>query len=384
MNRAVALTILTSLVLSTATAASGASRSRLTTSVRIGVEAPLSGSQSGVGRGILDGALLAAQQLNAGGGINGEHVTIVPIDDRATPSVGAVAAKAALASGLQGIVGPYNSGVGLVTLPKYIRAGLLPIRFTSANATQGLGYTLQPMTSQIAPVATRAITTWAKVTSVALIYDNTQSYTEAANTAMQADLAAAHVTVTSDVAISPGASDYQAAVASAEASYPQLIYIITYYPEAGLIARAIHQGGAAPKCLADFGAYDNHYITAAGVAAARACPVVGVPAPGDFGGSAKLVAQYRATFHQVPGAWSPYAFDSLMTLARAATKAHSFIRGPLMKALDATSWTGWTGPVAFQKGSGNRLPPSVTVDYVNAAGVFHVDASWVAAVGAVL
>ena len=70
------------------------------------------------------------------------------------------AAEAAIEDGLDGIVGPYNSGVGIETLPLYIEAGLVPIRLTSDASTNGLGFTLQPMTYQIAPVASEALTDW--------------------------------------------------------------------------------------------------------------------------------------------------------------------------------------------------------------------------------
>src|SRR4051794_1453686 len=49
--------------------------------VRIGLEGPLSGDQKNIGIGMLDGAKLAAAQLNARGGLLGKRVEIVPIDD---------------------------------------------------------------------------------------------------------------------------------------------------------------------------------------------------------------------------------------------------------------------------------------------------------------
>ena len=97
-----------------APAAEGASDG---TGVRIGLEAPLSGDQKILGQGMLEGAELAASELNAAGGINGKQVTIVPIDDAADPKTGVTAAKKAIAGGLDGVVGPYNSGVGAETLP---------------------------------------------------------------------------------------------------------------------------------------------------------------------------------------------------------------------------------------------------------------------------
>jgi branched-chain amino acid transport system substrate-binding protein len=350
--------------------------------VRIGLEGPLTGSQSAVGRGMLHGAQLAASELNAKGGIDGKRVTIVPIDDAASPSKGVAAAKAAIAHGLTAVVGPYNSGVGIKTLPLYLKAGLVPLRLTSATSTEGLGFTLQPMTNQIAPVATKAITTWLGATSVGIIYDPTQAYTSDANTAMRSDLKAAGVSITSDLAISPGKSSYASAVSEVEATNPQVVYVITYYPEGGLIAQAMYQAKGSAKCLADYGAYDTGFITAAGVAAAESCPIVGVPAPNDFPNSTAEVAAYAAKFKAAPGTWAPYAYDSVKILADAATKAGNFHALALTTTLDEESkWQGWTGSVSFEAKSGNRIPAPVVVDATDASGTFHIESSWATATG---
>ncbi|MFM7061479.1 MAG: branched-chain amino acid ABC transporter substrate-binding protein, partial [Actinomycetes bacterium] len=261
--------------------------------IRIGLEGPLTGDQKDTGIGMLRGARLAAQEINAKGGIDGKQVVIVPIDDQADPEVAEAAAKKAIRAGLDAVVGPYNSGAGLVTLPLYIEAGLVPLRLTSSDQTSGLGFTLQPMTSQIAPVATKAITNDFKAKKVAIIFDTTQDYTTAANTAMQTQLRAAGVTITIDEGIEPGASSYASTVTKVAATGPDLVYVITYYPEGGLIAKAMYDAQATPKCFADYGAYDPGFIDAAGEAAAKACPVVGVPAPDDFPDSADLIAAYR-------------------------------------------------------------------------------------------
>lgn len=350
--------------------------------IRIGLEGPLSGSQADTGTGMLRGAQLAAQEINGKGGINGRKVEIVAIDDKADPETGVSAAQSAVKSGLDAVVGPYNSGVGLKTLPIYLAAGLTPLRLTSADSTAGLGFTLQPMTSQIAPVATDAIVKWAKAKSVALIVDDTQSYTKDAAAAMSKSLPAAGVTVTATVSIVPGESNYDAAITKALASSPQLVYIVAYYPEAGLIAKGMAATRTTVKCMADYGAYDNSYPTVAGATAAAACPVVGVPAPGDFPDSAGHVAAYTAKFSSAPGAWSPYTFDSVMLLADAIGRAGGTGANQLASALSVTKgWHGWTGTVSFEMPSGNRIPAPVTVDVSDANGVLHVDQTWATAVG---
>ena len=85
--------------------------------VRIGMEGPLSGDQKVTGVGMLNGAQLAADKLNAKGGLLGKQIEIVSIDDAADPTTGVTAANAAVKTGLDGVVGPYNSGAGIKTLP---------------------------------------------------------------------------------------------------------------------------------------------------------------------------------------------------------------------------------------------------------------------------
>ncbi len=350
---------------------------------RVGLEAPLSGEQSVLGKGMLKGAQLAATQLNEGDGILGRQVEVVPIDDAADPATGVKAAKAAIAAGLDGIVGPYNSGVGIETLPLYIDAGLVPIRLTSDNSTNGLGFTLQPMTDQIAPVASQALTGWLGARSVAIAYDPTQNYTVSVSRALKSSLEKAGVTVTAYEKVQPGKKSYTDVVQKLAAGKPDVIYAAVYFPEGGLIAKEMDQGGVESQCVADYASYDTGFVETAGVAAARACPVVGVPAPEDFAGAAARVAAYRERFGQAPGTWSPYTYDSLNLLAHGIEQSGGTAPEDLSEALGAVSgWKGWTGSVSIDPDNGNRRPATVVIVDTDAKGQLHVDRSWAKAVGA--
>jgi branched-chain amino acid transport system substrate-binding protein len=352
-------------------------------SFRLGLEAPLSGEQSVLGQGMLKGAELAVAQLNGHGGIEGKEVEIVPIDDAADPETGVEAAEEAIEDGLDGIVGPYNSGVGIETLPLYIDAGLVPVRLTSDNSTNGLGYTLQPMTYQIAPVASEALTDWLGAKKVAIAYDPTELYTRVVSETLKGLLEKAGVEVTAFEKIKPGEDDYSAVVEKLETGKPDVIYTGVYYPEGGLIAKAMHDGNAAAKCVADYGSYDTGFVETAGVPAARACPVVGVPAPEDFNGSSSYVGEYRKRFDEDPGTWSPYTYDSVGFLADGIAKAGGTEAAKLEDALDAVKgWKGWTGSVSIDPKNGNRQPATVVIVDTDAKGKLHVDEAWAKAVGA--
>ena len=71
---------------------------------RVGLQAPLSGSQSALGQGMLQGAQLAAADVNAAGGVLGRQIEIIAIDDAGDPETGVSAANAVIEQGLDGVV----------------------------------------------------------------------------------------------------------------------------------------------------------------------------------------------------------------------------------------------------------------------------------------
>jgi branched-chain amino acid transport system substrate-binding protein len=88
----------------------------------VGLQAPLRGDQRSNGLDIYRGALLAAEQLNAAGGVLGRQVGIVRSNDGADPGKALQAARRVRRSGADFVIGPYNSSVGLESLP-FLRSG---------------------------------------------------------------------------------------------------------------------------------------------------------------------------------------------------------------------------------------------------------------------
>ncbi|CAB4906769.1 MAG: ABC transporter substrate-binding protein [Actinobacteria bacterium] len=381
LSRVVASTVLVGL---SAVALVGCSSGGSSDPIRIGVEAPLSGDQSVTGVGMLNGAQIAADELNAAGGVNGRTITIVPIDDAADPDTGVAAATAAIADGLDGVVGPYNSGVGIKTLPLYQAAGVLPIRLTSNSKTNSMGFTLQPMDYQIAPVAATGLKTWLGAKSVAIIYDDSAEYTKSIAETLKAQLEKDGVTVPAFTAINPGEADYTAAVTAASQSGADVIYGATYFPEGALLAQEIHALQVPQPCVLDYGSYDPGYITNAGsVEVAMACTLVGVPSPTDFPKGSQFVLDYTKKFGEAPGTWSPYTYDSLNLLAAAMASTKGTDSAALTAYLNkVVDWQGATGSVTIDPANGNREPATVVFLSVTQAGEFHVNHDWATAVGA--
>jgi branched-chain amino acid transport system substrate-binding protein len=84
--------------------------------IAIGVYGPLTGNAAAGGRSQLQGAQLAAEEINAAGGVLGKKLVLVEGDDEAKPEKGAQVVKDMLAKGVVALVGPVNTGVANATL----------------------------------------------------------------------------------------------------------------------------------------------------------------------------------------------------------------------------------------------------------------------------
>ena len=363
-------TLTTTLVLGgVVTPASATHRSPIT----IALEAPLSGAQAANGQDMLRGAQLAAKQINARGGVLGRTIRITAVDDEADPAEAAAAVKQAIKAKAVAVVGPYNSGVGVKNLPTYITNKIFPMRMTSAVTTEGYGATTQPMESQIAPVEINAIVA-SGATSVAMLIDPSD-YTATIAAQTKAGLIAQGISVT-EISIQEDQTSYLPQINQALASGPAMLYSSTYYPEGSTIAKELATIDITASCFMGLANVDPAFVQRAGLAAAQNCTFSGVPAAPQLPTAKKYTAAYIKEFRKTPGVWGAFTYDSVQVLAAAMRKSGSSNYGPLKKAVFATkNFTGATGNITIQRGTGNRVTVPVEILRVNDRGVFVISRS---------
>ncbi|MBE72751.1 MAG: ABC transporter substrate-binding protein [Thalassospira sp.] len=102
--------------------------------IKIGFIAGLSGPGSDAGTDALDALKLAAQQVNTDGGINGRMVEIIPRDDLKTPEVAQNHVRELKRLGVDAIVGPIISSIGMAMLPVINELGVVTISPTVSAA----------------------------------------------------------------------------------------------------------------------------------------------------------------------------------------------------------------------------------------------------------
>jgi len=338
--------------------------------IKIALEAPLSGSQGANGQDMLRGARLAARQINASGGVLGRKIQIIAIDDEANPNKAGSAVKKAIKEQVVAVVGPYNSAVGVKNLPTYVKNKIFPMRMTSAVTTQGYGATTQPMESQIAPVEINYIVATG-VTSVAMLVDPSD-YTATIAEQTKAGLIAQGIAVT-EISIEEGQASYTQQITQALATGPGMIYSSTYYPEGSTIAKDLATINTTATCFMGLANVDPAFVQQAGISAAQNCIFSGVAAAPQLPTAKKYTQAYVKEFNKRPGVWGTFTYDSVKVLAAAMEKSGSVRYAPLRKAVFATKdFTGATGTIAFQRGTGNRVTVPVEILTVNDRGVFVI------------
>lgn len=336
----------------------------------IGLEAPLSGDQRANGDDMWRGARLAAEQINREGGILGRRVTLLRADDQADPALALSVARSLRSQGVDVVIGPYNSGVGVINLPWYVRNKILPVHLTSTNQTNGLGVTIQPKNDQIAPVDIAYIAARG-VKRVAMLVDPSD-FTSSLADQVEKGLKAAGVAV-KRFRIAPGRSSYETRIAKALAGDPELVYVSSYYPEGSKIARSLVASGTSAETFMGLGNVDSAFVAEAGLKVARRLTYSGTPEAAQLPDAQDYVQAYRERFGRKPNVWGAFTYDSLQLLAATMEEVGSTgFRAVLAGLRETRGYAGQTGRISIDKITGNRVQVPVFPLKVNNKGVFVI------------
>jgi branched-chain amino acid transport system substrate-binding protein len=370
--------ILSALALLVSAALAGGAGS--TAPLLVAVEGPQTGDQAANGLDQLRGVRLAVQQLNADGGLwDGRKVAIFAADDKGDAANAKAVARQVIAQGGRFVIGPYNSSVGISNLALYRRSHVLPLWMTSRDETAGLGATVQPMNSQIAPVEERYVKL-VGARHVAMLVDDTPNgaFTKGMADRLRAVLErdGASVTWTSvhETTDPSSTSEYYAGqVAHALASNPDLVYVSTYFPEGIEISKALATSGITPRCLMGLANVDNGFVAKTSLAEAQRCVFSGVPAATEMPSARAYVRQYRATFRKTPGVWGSFTYDSARILFAAIDRAKSYGFGAVERQLRTTrAYRGATGAITIDTKTGYRASVPVSILRVDSRKKFVI------------
>jgi branched-chain amino acid transport system substrate-binding protein len=339
--------------------------------VVIAVEAPMSGQGREDGLDQLRGVELAARQANAEGGILGREILVIRADDQGMPDLALPTFRRVARARADAVIGPYNSSVGVINLPWYLRARIVPVQMASTDATSGMGVNVQPKTRQISPVEVAYVRRAWRPNRVAILAGSSTFLAGEAD-GMQRSLEKTGVAVTR-LPVAAGVTDCAPLVAEVLAQSPDGIYISTKINEGACITRALISSGSTVPCLLGFANTDPSFVARAGIPTSQRCVFSGVPLPQAFPTARQYVRDYQRAFGMQPLTWGSFTYDSAGILFAAMRRAGTTAYRPVMRELKATrGYRGATGTITIDPRTGDRREVAVKILRVDDSGGFAI------------
>jgi branched-chain amino acid transport system substrate-binding protein len=320
--------------------------------IKIGALLPLSGSNADAGANMLNAAKLAADDLNAAGGVLGRKIEIVSGDDGCTAEMATAAAQNILASGIVGVAGGYCSGAAIPASAVLDPKGIPYISGYATNPAlteRGLRtvFRVTGRDDQQAAFAVRFLAGPGGVKKLALLHDNSvyakglAELIRSANDELKPGMQIVFVD-----AITPGKDDYRPTLTAIRASGADTLYFTGYPGEAGVIVRQAKELGLPTRLTGGDGTADPTVIKAAG-AAAEGYVVTTTPLPAFLPSGEAFAQNYSGRFGQAPGPYTMYEYDAVRVLANAIFWAGSTDPKDVVEALRTTRHQGLTGEIFF-------------------------------------
>ncbi|MCG7374697.1 branched-chain amino acid ABC transporter substrate-binding protein [Pseudomonas luteola] len=235
----------------------------------IGVAGPFTGANAAYGEQFWKGATLAAEDINATGGINGEKIKLVQGDDACEPKQAvAVANRLVDSEGVKAVIGHFCSSNTLPASEIYDEAGIISITPGSTNpqiTERGLAgvFRMCGRDDQQGVVAANYIVDTLKAKKVAVIHDK-DAYGQGLADAMKAQLAKRGVKEVLYEGLTRGEKDFNSLVTKIRSSGAEVVYFGGLHPEAGPLVRQMREQGVNAKFVSGDGIVSADMVTTAG------------------------------------------------------------------------------------------------------------------------
>jgi branched-chain amino acid transport system substrate-binding protein len=333
--------------------------------VKIGVPVPLSGPYASAGVDVLNAAKLAADKINAAGGVLGKQVVIIGEDDACDAQQGVEAAQKLVDAGVAIVAGGYCSGAALPELSALHRAGIPYILDASTNPKlTSMGYDDVFRTigrdDQQGPFAAAFMAQYLHAKKVAVINDNTV-YSKGLAENTVAGLKKDGVDVVYDDAVTPGQMDYSAVLSHVASLGPDVIDYTGYFAEAGLMAKEAAALHLKPQMMGGDATDDPTLIKTAGTAANGWISTC-APLPQFLTGAKDFVTDFTKKYGVAPGPYSVYEYDAVDIAAKAIKDAGSTDPATLIATLHKVKdFPGLTGSITFNSVGDRTVAFYITV-----------------------
>lgn len=328
--------------------------------VKIGFLGALTGDVAMFGKPTLEGMKMAAEEINAAGGVLGKKIEIVEADNRGDKQEGAsVTQKFISRDNVTAIVGDPTTGITKVAAPIAQKAGVVLL---SAGAT-GPGVVevgdfifRDTLLDSIAIPA--CIEYFAKdlgFKKVAIITSDNNDYSVGlSQTFRDAAAKVPAIKIVADEKVKDGDKDFSAQITNIKGKKPDVILFSGYYTEGALIMKEARKQGLKAPMFGGDGLFSPKFIELGGPAVEGSMSALGFSTEQATPATAKFIESYKAKHNAEPGLFDAQGYDAVMLLADAMKRANSVDPKVFKDALAKTkNFEGVSGTISMQA---NREP----------------------------
>lgn len=345
--------------------------------IKLGYAGPMAGDYSAFGIDISNAGLLAVDDANAAGGFEGFNFELLIEDTGGSGEGGASVANLYVSDpDVVAIAGHTFSGSTAAAIPIYNEARLpmLSPSATRADLTEGPQdvFNRIPFTDDLqGQFAAEYLYNVLGVTKLAVMHDG-DAYGKGVAEKVQEVFMGLGGEVVAVEAITPGETDFSAALTDIGASGPEAIYFGGYYPEAAVIAQGMPVAGMEDVVLfSDDGTYGEAFIELAGDYAEGVYAATGAPL--DSPAKAEFDAYFESVYGDPPGAISTFTWhgydivdaliQTIKSVAILGDDGNLYIpREALVQAVNGLAgYEGLTGVLTCNGGECNASGPSFQV-----------------------
>ena len=336
--------------------------------IKIGVYGDLTGQTSSFGQSTRNGAQMAADEINAAGGINGRQVQLIHEDDQGEPGKAAtVVAKLINQDQVRALIGEVASSNSIAAAPNAQEAKVPMISPSSTNpkVTQIGDYIfrvcfIDPFQGEV--MAKFAVNTL-KAKKAAILFDSNSDYSKGLVQFFKASFTKLGGTIVAEKAYAQRDRDFTGQLTAIRDTAPDVIYVPGYYQEVGVIAKQTKQLGIKAPLLGGDG-WDSPQLWDLGGDALNGNYIsnhysVDDPTPviQDF------VKRYKAKYNgTAPDAIAALGFDATMVMADAIKRAGGTECVALRNAIAQTAnYKGITGVITLNS-ERNAVKPAVVLE----------------------
>ncbi|MEJ0000955.1 MAG: branched-chain amino acid ABC transporter substrate-binding protein [Verrucomicrobiota bacterium] len=318
--------------------------------IKIGLAAVQSGSDAQIGLNMLQGSQIAIDEWNARGGVLGQKIESISLDDEANPQKAITVANTLVHSGVVAVLGHFNSGCTIPASRVYNDARVIQISPGSTNplyTEQGFPYAFRicGRDDQQGPIAARYMHDVLKLNKIAILHNKTT-----AGQGQAAEVKAAFEAMGGTVVMFQGISandfDFGLSISAIKGSGADGFFWGGMYGQGARLCLALHQAGLNIPFVACDGCFDPSFINTVGANASNVFISYGKDYR-KFPAAQPFLDKYKTAYGRDAGAYSVYGYDAANVLFTAMDKAQSTDADKVAAVLKSQTFQTILGDIDF-------------------------------------